>query len=200
MIGASSSLAGIASLSSGSWPWYTVRGTGFAGLFLLIVLMISGIGHATGLTYKFIEPVKAWAIHKAMGIMLLVAIGLHIFALYFDSFVSFSIANIIVPFSSSYTNGVKFFGINLGFVAVTAGILAMYGAILVVASSLGWIDSKKPLWRKLHYVSYGIVPLVFIHALGTGSDLKDGLARFAMLVIFVILSIAVASRMARHSK
>lgn len=190
----------VASLTSGSWPWYTVRGTGLAGLVLLIGLMVMGIGHATGLTYKFIEPVKAWAIHKAIGVMLLVAIGLHIIALYFDSFVSFSIANILLPFSSRYTNGIDLFGLSLGALAVTSGILAMYGAVLVVASSLGWIDSKKPLWRKLHYASYVILPLVLIHALGTGSDFKDGLARLSTLGLTIFMALMVASRLARKSK
>ena len=190
----------ISSLTSGSWPWYTARGTGFAGLALLAGLIIGGIGHATGLTYKFIEPVKAWAIHKAMGVMLLVDVVLHMLALFFDSFVSFSIVNIIVPFTSSYSNGSTLMRVSLGSFAVASGVIAMYGIAIVVASSLGWNNTKKSIWRKLHYLSYAVLPLVLIHALGTGSDLKEGEgARILMIILLLAMIVAIVSRLVRTS-
>jgi DMSO/TMAO reductase YedYZ heme-binding membrane subunit len=190
----------ISSLTSGSWPWYTARGTGFAGLALLVGLMIGGIGHATGLTYKFIEPVKAWAIHKAMGVMLLVAVALHMLALFFDSFVSFSVVNIIVPFTSSYSNGSTLIRISLSYFAVASGVMAMYGIAIIVASSLGWIDTNKGIWRKLHYLSYAVLPLVLVHALGTGSDLKEGEgARTLMIILLLAMVVAIVSRLVRTS-
>ena len=42
---------------SASWPWYIIRGAGFVAAGLLILLMLSGIGQVTGITYRFIEPV-----------------------------------------------------------------------------------------------------------------------------------------------
>lgn len=190
----------ISSLSSGSWPWYTVRGTGFAGLALLILLMLGGIGHATGLTYKFIEPVKAWAIHKAIGIMLCVAVGLHMLALFYDSFVSFSVANILIPFTSTYSNGSTLIKLSLSSIAVASGIVAMYGITIIVASSLGWIDTKKGLWRKLHYISYAVLPLVLIHALGTGSDLRQGEGTRTLIILLLIaMLLAMVSRIFRSA-
>jgi len=45
---------------------------------LLILLMLSGIGQVTGLTYKIVEPVKAWVIHKALALALCGAIVVHV--------------------------------------------------------------------------------------------------------------------------
>jgi len=180
-----------------SWEWYVTRGAGFAAAGLLVLLMISGIGQVTGWTYRFFEPVKAWLVHKALAIALCVAIAVHGLFLLFDHFVSFNIFQVLVPFDSHYTNGTKLLGIGLGSLAVTLGILAMYGVATIVLSSLGWIDSKKTTWRWLHYLSYFVMLFVFIHALYVGSDLKYGTFRTAWIFLIFVVLIAVISRLLR---
>ncbi|HEY4963832.1 MAG TPA: ferric reductase-like transmembrane domain-containing protein [Candidatus Saccharimonadales bacterium] len=182
---------------STSWPWYVIRGAGFLAAALLILLMISGIGQVTGIIYRYIEPVKVWAIHKAMAIALLIAIAIHIGFLLIDHFVSFNLVQILVPFASHYSNGTKLFGLPLGAIAVTMGVLAMYGAIILVASSLGWIDSRKTTWRKLHYISYAVILLVFLHALYAGSDLKYGIFRAGWIFLSLLLLVAIVVRLWR---
>lgn len=180
-----------------SWPWYIIRGSGFVAAGLLILLMLSGIGQVTGLTYRFLEPVKAWTVHRAMALALCVAIALHAGFLLVDHFVHFSLAQILVPFQSTYTNGTKVGGIALGSLAVTLGILAMYGVAVIVASSLGLINRKKKVWRSLHYTSYFVMLAVFIHALYTGTDLRYGVFRAAWIGLIIIVALAVVSRLAR---
>jgi len=180
-----------------SWTWYLIRAAGFTAAGLLILLMLSGIGQVTGLTYRFIEPLKAWVIHKALAIALCIAIAIHVLFLLVDAYLPFTLTQVLVPFVSRYSNGSSLFSFKLGFIAVALGVFAMYGVALVVATSLGWIDSKKRLWRKTHYVSYFIIIAVFIHALGTGSDLKYGLFREAWIAVSLILVVAVASRLWR---
>jgi sulfoxide reductase heme-binding subunit YedZ len=194
---ASSQLQIAASRVSTSWPWYVIRAAGFTAAGLLFALMISGIGQVTGLTYKFLEPVKAWAVHKALAFALCGAIAIHGIFLLFDHFVSFSVVQILVPFASHYTNGTSLFGVALASIGVALGILAMYGVAVIVASSLGWIDTKQGTWRKLHYLSYFVVLAVFVHALGVGSDLKYGLFREAWMAVAALLVVAIASRLWR---
>jgi methionine sulfoxide reductase heme-binding subunit len=178
-----------------SWPWYIVRAAGFTAAGLLILLMLSGIFQVTGLMYRFLEPVKAWAVHKALAIALCFAIVIHVGFLLIDHYVRFSIWQVSIPFLSHYSNGSKLFG--LSGVAVAFGILAAYGVALLVASSLGWIDSKKGLWRTLHYASYAVIILAFIHALGVGTDLRYGSFRAAWLAVGVVLVLAVLGRLWR---
>ena len=180
-----------------SWPWYIIRGAGFAAAAILILLMLSGIGQATGILYRWIEPVKMWTIHKALGIALLVAIAVHGGFLLIDHFVHFNLVNILVPFSSHYTNGTKLFGLPLGSFGVTLGVLAMYGAVILVLSSLLWIDSKKRTWKLLHYLSYFVMAFVFIHALYVGSDLKYGLFRAVWILAIILIVLAVVIRLWR---
>ena len=187
----------VAQRVTASWPWYIIRAAGFVAAGLLFLLMLSGIGQVTGLTYRFVEPIKAWAIHKALAIALCIAIAIHVGFLLVDHFVRFSLVQILVPFASHYSNGTKLLGIPLAGIAITLGILAMYGVIIVVASSLGWIDTKKKTWRKLHYISYAIAFFVFLHALYVGTDLKYGVFREAWIGLGVIIIIGIISRLWR---
>ncbi len=167
-------------------PWYIVRGAGFVAVFLIILLMLSGIGLVTGHTFRWFEPTKAWAIHRAMGIALCVSMAVHILFLLIDHSLSFNFAQLFIPFISSYQT-----------LWVGLGVLAMYCVVIVVASSLGWIDSKRGLWKKLHFVSYASMLLVFFHALNSGSDLKYGAFRSLWILLGGILLLAVVVRVFR---
>lgn len=164
---------------------------------LLLSLMISGIGQVTGLTYRYIEPVKAWAIHKAMAIALLVAIAIHVVMVVIDNFMTFTIPQVTIPFLSSYSNGSTIFGLAIGSLAITFGIMAMYGVIIIVASSLGWIDKKPKTWRWLHYLGYLVVFDVFMHGLYVGTDLRHGFIRLVWITLGGVLLLAIISRLLR---
>ena len=180
-----------------SWQWYVIRGAGFVAAALVILLMLSGIGQVTGITYRFIEPIKAWAIHKAMALALLASVTIHVIFLFFDHFVSFTIPQLTIPFLSHVNNGTEFVGFALGSLAVTFGILATYGIIIIVASSLGWIDSHKNIWRNLHYISYAVMLLVFLHGLYSGTDLRYGTFRAAWVALGGIVVIGIFMRLRR---
>lgn len=175
-----------------SWPWYVIRAAGFVAAGLLILLMLSGIGQVTGLTYRFIEPVKAWAVHKALAFALVGSLAVHIGFLLIDRFVPFSLTQLLVPFASHYSNHTILPSLAVGF-----GVLAMYGIVIIVLSSLGWIHRQPRRWHALHYLSYLVALLVFLHALGTGSDLKYGLFRAGWLALGLIVGIGILSRLWR---
>lgn len=80
---------------------------------------------------------------------------------------------------------------------MTLGILAMYGVAIIVASSLGWIDSKKRIWRWLHYLGYFVMFAVFVHALSVGTDVRYGSFRLAWIALIALVVIAVVSRLLR---
>ncbi len=180
-----------------SWAWYIIRAAGFVSAALLIGLMLSGIGQVTGLTYRFLEPVKAWALHKAMAFALVAALILHIGFLLLDHYVPFNVFQVTIPFLSHVNNGSSLLGMALGGLAVSFGIFAMYGVVLLVASSLSLIDSHKHTWRWLHYSSYAVVVLVFLHALYSGSDLKYGTFRAGFIFLFGIVLLGILSRIRR---
>jgi len=206
MVGVAHALAGglansevqiAASRAANNWMWYVIRAAGFVAAGLLVLLMMSGIGQVTGLTYKLIEPVKAWALHKAMALALCGAIIVHVSFLLLDRYVPFTIAQVAVPFVSHYSNHAMLFGFGLSGIAVALGILAAYSVAIVVLSSLGWMNTKPKAWRWLHYLNYFVFTAVIVHALGVGSDLKHGIFRQVWVALGFIVLLAVISRLWR---
>ncbi len=167
-----------------SWPWYLVRGSGIVAALSLFILMISGIGSVTGHTFKFLEPITAWASHRALGIVFGISIILHMAGLLFDYFVSFNLLTLLVPWLSDY-KPITILGLYLGSLFVALGVLAFYGALIIVISSLLWVEKKPYVWKLLHLLSYLVLIFVFIHALYLGTDLASGVLRYIWIAIGV---------------
>lgn len=179
-----------------SWPWYVTRASGLVAVFLLFVLMLSGIGLITGHTFGFLEPLTAWASHRALGIACFVAILVHMFALLFDHFISFNFLSILVPFASDL-KPVTIFGVNFGSLYVSLGILAFYLMIAVVLTSLFWIDKKVVIWKFVHYASYAVMAMVFVHASFLGTDLNHGIIMWIWFIGAAALIWAIGVRLQR---
>jgi DMSO/TMAO reductase YedYZ heme-binding membrane subunit len=163
--------------ATSSWTWYIVRASGFISLGLLFLSILMGIGFVTGWTYRVFEPVKAWAIHRALGIALIFSVLTHVTFILLDHFVPFTIFQVLVPFTSSYQP------LFVGF-----GILAAYCLSLILLTSLTrLIDTKKTLWKWTHYLSYIAIALIFFHALYSGTDFKHGIIHWSWIILGMVL-------------
>lgn len=186
----------VASRLSVSWPWYTTRAAGLVAAASLILLILSGIGQVTGYTFKFIQPITAWATHRALGLAFLGSIILHVVSLLFDRFVPFNIGDVLIPFASSY-KPLSLGGIGLGSLYVALGIISLYLTILVVVTSLLWIDKKPYTWKLIHFVSYFTLVAVFVHALILGTDTGHGWIRIIWVALGIMTLVAVIHRLRR---
>jgi hypothetical protein len=179
-----------------SWPWYVTRASGLIAGLLLFILILSGLGFITGQAYNFLEPITAWASHKALGITLGISILLHIGALYFDSFVTFDLQSIFIPFVSNY-KPIIIFGISFGSLFVALGVLALYLILAIILTSLFWIEKKPKTWKLTHLLSYIAMIFVFVHALYLGTDLASGVLRYVWIGLILILAVFSLMRLRR---
>ncbi len=179
-----------------AWPWYITRASGIIAAILLVILILSGVGLITGYSFKVLEPLNAWASHRAIGISFFVAVLIHGGSLLFDHYVPFSLIQVFMPFMSHYRT-VTFGGYHLGSLWVALGIFAFYGLLAVIISSLLWIDKKPYSWKFIHFLAYIIMIFVFIHALYLGTDLAHGILRTLWIVFGVIVAIAIIYRLNR---
>lgn len=186
----------IASAAHDTWPWYVARGTGLVAAMALVILMLSGIGQITGHTYKFLEPLSAWASHRALGLVFGVAVLVHMFSLLFDKFIKFDILQVLIPWYSRY-KPVTLFGVKLGSLYLALGILAFYLTIAVVVTSIVWISKKAHTWKSIHFLSYLLMALVFLHALFLGTDLAKGALRYVWIVGGIVVLYASIARLWR---
>ena len=103
-------------------------------------------------------PARVYALHRALGIAAVLALVVHLVALWLDSFVQFSWTQLLLtPWTSSYRP-----------LAVTLGFLAMVALLLTAAS--GGLRRLLSGWRAVHALAYVTFGLGLIHGLLAGSD------------------------------
>ena len=176
-----------------SWPWYITRTAGFIAAISLFILIISGVGLISGYTFRFLEPLTAWATHRALGIVFAVSVLIHGVALLFDKYVPFNIAQILFPFLSNYKR-VRLFNHNVGSLYVALGILATYALIAMILTTYFWIDKKPHNWKLFHFLAYLVVIFVFFHALYLGTDLMHGVFRTLWIALGIIMALVIIYR------
>lgn len=181
---------------SSSIPWYLTRAAGILSAILLFLLAVSGIGLVTGFTYRIWEPIKAWAIHRALGITLTISVLVHVGSLLFDKYMNFSITNIFIPFNATFKNS-SIFGISLGSLTLALGIFAFYLLIPVIYTSLLTMEKKPKTWKLLHFLSYLVAIFVFIHGFYLGTDLAIPAIHYTAIVLGLLMLYAIYVRL-RH--
>lgn len=176
-----------ASRLGASWPWYVTRASGLIAAVLLVLLMITGISVFTGHEFKFMEPIKAWTNHRTLGIAFSIAVGVHILSLLFDKYITFNVVQVFVPFTSQYKH-TKIFGLSVGSLGVTLGIVSLYMVTAIVLTSLTAIMSGSPrLWKWTHLLSYLVITAIFFHSIMIGTDLHKGVWRWTWIGLNLII-------------
>lgn len=146
-------------IKKSSQPWYVARAAGLVAYFLMFLVIMLGTGMTTSYIYRYINPVKAWLIHKYLSLALGVTLLTHIIALSLDKFINFSWLDILVPFVSRYKT-----------LFLSAGILGFYVLIIVIFTSLFFRLKYKKTWRGIHYAVYPLFIFSLFHGVFIGTD------------------------------
>jgi methionine sulfoxide reductase heme-binding subunit len=175
--------ASAASAGSGADPtlWYITRAAGVSAYVLLAVVVDLGI--LRSLARQLGERVS-WVldeVHQFLALLAAAFVALHLGVLLFDPFITFSVANLLLPLGEPYQS----LGVGLG-------VLGLYALVVVLISS--WLRRyiSHRLWRGLHYGSFGVFILVTLHGLLSGSDSGLGWLRsvyFAALASMLFLTV-----------
>ncbi len=142
-------------MSSEMW-WYVIRGSGLATWAFAAASVLVGLGMSTGL----LRVRDARRTHAWLGGLTIVALTLHLGSLVADSFLTFDLRDLTVPFASSWEP-----------VAVAWGVGAMYLLVAVELTSL--LRSHLPVrwWRRVHLASFVAFWMATFHAVAAGTDL-----------------------------
>lgn len=174
-------------MSPQTW-WYLARATGYVAWALVTTSVISGLLLSTRLTNG--RPTPAWILdlHRFLAGTAVAFTGLHIVGLVADNFVHFGLADVLVPFASSWRAG-----------AVALGVIAMYLLVAVEISSLLMRRLPRRLWRGIHLSSYVAFWAATFHLLTAGTDAtnpasKTATALVIAAVVFLTLVRALSGR------
>ena len=164
--------------------WITSRAAGFAALVLASLAVSIGLLMSTKLLKG--RTIDLRAAHETLALATIVAIVVHGVALLGDSFLHPSIADISIPFVSSY----KTFW-------TTLGIVSGWGLVLLGLSYYARRYVGAVRWRKLHRFTALAWLAGLVHALGEGTDAGQ-LWFLAMIALVAAPALALlATRLAR---
>ena len=140
--------------------WILIRAAGIGAYVMLYLAVAWGLAATTAVVSNRVSKQAAILFHQFTASAGLVLLGAHMGLLLIDKFERYSPLDELIPLHSHGTHPI----------AVTMGVIAMYGVVLVMVTS--WL--RKPLgtlwWRRLHLAAVPAFTLALAHGVFTGYD------------------------------
>ncbi len=173
--------------------WYVARSAGMVAWFACAASVGWGLTLSSRLVRKRGAPAWFLASHRFLGLLSVTFVGVHLAGLWFDKWVPFGAAELLVPFKASYKP-----------LAVAWGIVAFYLLLAVELTSLFMRHIPRRWWHRIHLSSLLLLVLATVHSFTAGTDRSNALARWIALVmsaglIFVATFRVVVDRRAQRA-
>ncbi len=151
----------IAQLATSSNPffWYLTRDTAIASYFTLTLAVLFGLAISLARTTGARVMWHIQDLHYTAATLSGVLMVGHMLTLMLDSFIPFSLANLLLPLNQPIST-----------LTVDLGVISFYGMLALLLSS--WFKKRLAysVWRAIHYVSFVTFILVTLHGWLTGTD------------------------------
>lgn len=147
-----------------SVEWMIIRGSGIAAFAALSAATIWGLLVSSKLLGKLVKAKPLTWFHESLGIVALLATGVHIVVLSMHDYLEFTWTEILIPGASDWRSG-----------AVTFGVVSFYGLAIVVTSFYIKKHIGQRTWRVIHFGSLGVFLASLIHGVSAGTDTRSAL-------------------------
>jgi predicted ferric reductase len=146
-------------LNSQQVMWFITRSAGIIAYLLLWLSMVWGLAIPSKIFGNHLNGIFTFDFHQFLSLLSLGFVGLHIFILTADSYLPFSIAQILVPFLAPYRP-----------VWVGIGTLTLYLLVLVTVTFYLRQRIGMKAFRYIHFTSLVAYLGSVIHAFMAGTD------------------------------
>ena len=165
--------------------WYTARAGGIVGWALLAASVLWGLAISTKATKGRVRPNWMLDLHRFLGGLGVIFVGVHVVGLVADSYAHFGLAELLVPFASTYRPA-----------AVAWGIVGFYALVAVEATSLARKHLPRKVWRMTHGLAFPLYAFSTIHALTAGTDTTELWLQAVMILTSVLVAVLTVVRIA----
>lgn len=150
--------------------WYLSRATGMVAWGLAVASILFGLALATRALGP--RPRAPWllALHRWLSSLTIMFTAGHVGAIVADSFVHFGVADVLVPFASSWKP-----------IPVASGIVAAWFLLAIQITSWQMKRLPKKTWHAIHLTSYLVAVLATVHGLTAGADTTNPIFVWAMI-------------------
>ena len=139
--------------------WHLTRASAIVAWFMAFGSILLGVLLSTRAMKGIDRPAWLLDLHQWLGALTCWFTGVHLVTLVADSYITYTVADLFVPFSHPYKT-----------TPVALGIVAMYLLLAVQGTSLMMKKLPKTLWRRIHMLSYLMFALITVHGITAGSD------------------------------
>ena len=175
-------------LTASPIDWYAARAAGIVAYLLLTAVVAIGVGLAGRMNGKGWPSFAVADVHRFGGLLVGTFIGIHVLTIAVDSYMRFSLAQLAVPFASSY----RPIWVALGIVAAELLLALAIANRLRHTLRFRW-------WKRTHYLNFAVWAAATLHGIGSGTD-RGALWMTAIYAASVALVLALlAVRTGRRS-
>ena len=143
--------------------WYAARASGIAAYIVLSVVVSIGITMGGKAQSRRWPRFAVEDIHRFGGLLVGSLIGVHVAAIALDSFLPFSIGQLVVPFTARYR-------------PLWTGMGIFAAELLLALAITNHYRKRLPhgLWRTAHYANFAVWALASLHGIFAGTDRSAG--------------------------
>jgi hypothetical protein len=161
--------------------WYVARSGGILAWVMLAAGVVWGLLLSTRVLGRRPRPAWLLDLHRFLGACAVVFVAIHVIAIVLDGYVHFGIADVLVPFASSWHP-----------VAVAWGIVSLYLLMAVEVTSLLRRHLSRTAWHVIHLSSLPLFLTATLHGLSAGTDSSGPVFRGVMVgVTLVVMALLV---------
>lgn len=164
--------------------WYTARASGIVAWALLAATVIWGLWLSGRVRPFGARPAWILDLHRFLGGLATIFVGVHVLALLADSYTSFGLTDVLVPFASAWHP-----------LAVAWGVVGFYLLLAVELTSLARRHLPPRVWRGVHLASLPLYGLATVHFLAAGTDSFNLMALAAMISATTAIGVLFVRRM-----
>lgn len=139
--------------------WYVARSGGVVALVLVAASVLWGLLLSSRYLAGGPKPKALLDLHRFLGGLSVVFTAIHLVGLYLDSFVTFTVVDLLVPLASDWRP-----------VEVAAGVVAFWLLLAVQGTSMLMKRLPRRFWKWIHLTSFLLLPLGMVHGITAGTD------------------------------
>jgi methionine sulfoxide reductase heme-binding subunit len=139
--------------------WYAARASGAAAYVVLSIVVCLGLTLGGKAQSRRWPRFSVEDVHRFGGLLVGSLIGVHILAIAADSFLPFSLTQLLVPFTSAYR-------------PLWTGLGIAAAELLLALAITNHYRKRLPyrFWRKAHYLNFAVWGFASLHGLMSGTD------------------------------
>ena len=146
-------------LVASTFAWYAARAGGMVAFGLLTIGVLLGLGLSGRARLKEWPRFAVEDVHRFVGLLTGTFIAVHVLVLLLQSYVPFSVADLVIPGKASFKP-----------LPTALGVVAMELLLALAVTNHYRKELSYSFWRRAHYLNFAVWLFALVHGLVSGTD------------------------------